>query len=189
MTNFDFLLKDKQFETFSGVAVAAEKTLHIDLSTCIINCRRAMEFAVKWMYSVDGSLLMPYQDTLVSLMNTEEFRDIVGGDIWRRMDFIRRMGNNAAHTGKKITEEQAALCLENLYIFMDFIACCYAKEYEQREFDHSLTEKLKDAVIVEKPLVEGLDLQLFAEKEKSLEQLMAENEALKAELTARREEQ
>ena len=117
MTNFDFLVKDKQFESFSGVAVAAEKTLHIDLSTCIINCRRAMEMAVKWMYSVDSSLVMPWQDTLVSLMNTEEFRDIVGTDIWRRMDFIRRVGNNAAHTGKKVTEEQAMLCLENLYIF------------------------------------------------------------------------
>ena len=45
MTNFDFLTKDKQFETFSGIAVVAEKTLHIDLSTCIINCRRAMEMA------------------------------------------------------------------------------------------------------------------------------------------------
>ena len=55
--------------------------------------------AVKWMYSVDGSLVMPWQDTLVSLMNTEEFRNIVGTDIWRRMDFIRRVGNNAAHTG------------------------------------------------------------------------------------------
>ena len=65
-----------------------------------------MEFAVKWMYSVDKALVMPYQDTLVSLMNTEDFRDIVGADIWRRMDLIRRMGNNAAHTGKKITEEQ-----------------------------------------------------------------------------------
>ena len=83
MTNFDFLIKDKQFETFSGIAVTAEKTLHIDLSTCIINCRRAMEMAVKWMYSVDSSLVMPWQDTLVSLMNTEEFRDIVGNDIRR----------------------------------------------------------------------------------------------------------
>ena len=48
MTNFDFLTKDKQFDIFSGVAVAAEKILHIDTEASIINCRRAMEFAVKW---------------------------------------------------------------------------------------------------------------------------------------------
>ena len=178
MTNFDFLAKDKQFETFSGVSVAAEKTLHIDLSTCIINCRRAMEMAVKWMYSVDSSLVMPWQDTLVSLMNTEEFRDIVGGDIWRRMDFIRRVGNNAAHTGKKVTEEQAMLCLENLYIFMDFVACCYATEYEQGAFN---SELLKEAPAETPPAVQVPDI--------DLEALMAENATLKAELTARREEQ
>lgn len=178
MTNFDFLIKDKQFETFSGIAVAAEKTLHIDLSTCIINCLRAMEMAVKWMYSVDSSLVMPWQDTLVSLMNTEEFRDIVGNDIWRRMDFIRRVGNNAAHTGKKVTEEQAMLCLENLYIFMDFVACCYATEYEQGAFDPEL---LKETSAEAVPAVQVPDI--------NLEALMAENAALKAELTARREEQ
>ena len=53
MTNFDFLTSDPQFNTFSSVAVSAEKILHIDPSASVINCRRAMEFAVKWMYSVD----------------------------------------------------------------------------------------------------------------------------------------
>ena len=70
MTNFDFLTLDPQFNTFSDVAVSAEKIMHIDPAAGIINCRRAMEFAVKWMYSVDGELVMPYQDTLVSLMST-----------------------------------------------------------------------------------------------------------------------
>ena len=69
MTNFDFLTSDPQFNTFSSVAVSAERILHIDPAACVLNCRRAMEFAVKWMYSVDKALVMPYQDSLVSLMN------------------------------------------------------------------------------------------------------------------------
>lgn len=119
MTNFDFLKSKRTFDSFADAAIAAERIFSIDPSACVLNCRRAMEFAVKWMYSVDKALVMLYQDTLVSLMNAEDFRDIVGTDIWRRMDFIRRMGNNAAHSGKKVTEEQAGLCLENLYIFLD----------------------------------------------------------------------
>ena len=91
MTNFDFLKKESQFAGFAEVAVAAERIINIDTEACILNCRRAMEFAVKWMYSVDRALVMPYQDTLVSLMNTEEFREIVDHDLWRRMDFIRKM--------------------------------------------------------------------------------------------------
>ena len=77
MTNFDYLKKEPKFNTFSDVAIAAEKILYIDPTSCIINCRRAMEFAIKWMYSVDASLSMPYQDNLISLMSTEEFRDII----------------------------------------------------------------------------------------------------------------
>ena len=179
MTNFDFLKSDPQFESFADAAIAAEKILHIDVAACIINCRRAMEFAVKWMYSVDGSLVMPYQDTLVSLMNTEEFRDIVGMDLWRRMDFIRKMGNNAAHSGKKVTMEQAVLCLENLYIFLDFVAYCYSENYTEGKFNPALLHKQPDAIAAVPAQIPNVDLQALIE----------ENKALKEELTARRAEQ
>ncbi len=178
MTNFDFLTKDSQFDTFSSVAIAAEKTLHIDLSTCIINCRRAMEMAVKWMYSVDGALQMPYDDRLVCLMNNEDFREIVGIDIWRRMKLIRELGNDATHTGKRITREQAELCLENLFVFLDFVAYCYSDNYIENCFNKELLE-----LTVE----EALDF--VTQDNIDLKSLIAENEALKAELTARREEQ
>ena len=117
MTNFDFLLSYPQFEPFSATAVAAERVLHIDIATCAVNCRRAMEAAVRWIYSVDGSLAMPYDTRLVALMGSEEFRELVGTDIWRRMEFIRKVGNNAAQGEKKVTREQAELCLENLFVF------------------------------------------------------------------------
>ena len=100
MTNFDFLLSDGQFASFAETAVSAERIFSIDPAASVLNCRRAVEFAVKWMYSVDDALVMPWQDTLVSLTGTEEFRDIVGPDLWKRLDLIRRLGNNAAHSGK-----------------------------------------------------------------------------------------
>ena len=179
MTNFDTFLSTPQFSSFAPVAVSAERILHIDPSACVLNCRRAMEFAVKWMYSVDKALVMPYQDSLVSLMNTEDFRDIVGADIWRRMDFIRRIGNTAAHTGKKITEEQAALSLENLYAFLDFVAYCYAENYTEGHFDRSLLTQPTEPPAA--PVQEVPEVDLAA--------LMAENAALKEQLTARRNQQ
>ncbi|WP_070088547.1 DEAD/DEAH box helicase family protein [Merdimonas faecis] len=179
MTNFDFLKEESQFDSFADVAISAEKILHIDVEASVINCRRAMEFAIKWMYSVDGSLVMPYQDTLVSLMSTEEFRDIVDSDLWRRLDFVRRVGNNAAHNGKKITLDQAKLCLENLYIFLDFVAYCYAKDYTEGEFNVELLEESKQPVLEDESPISEIDLKA----------LIAENQALKEQLTARREEQ
>ena len=179
MTNFDLFTKEQDFATFVEPAVSAERIYQIDPAACVLNCRRAMEAAVKWMYSVDAELVMPYQDNLISLINTDEFRVIVDDNLLRRMDFIRKTGNTAAHAGKKISKEQAALCLENLYIFFDFVAYCYADEYQEGTFDPSLLEKEPPVPV---PAI-NLDAEL------KLEKLMAENAALKEELTARRVEQ
>ena len=177
MSNFKFLLSDPSFAPFMEVAMAAEKILHIDPAACILNCRRSMEFAVKWMYSVDKELEMPYQDNLQSLMTREEFRGIVGNDIWRRMDYIRMKGNNAAHNTGKISEAAAMLCLENLHIFLDFVAYCYAEEYTETKFDPALVPTGMPTAPA--PIVPDVDLTALIE----------ENKKLKEQLTARREEQ
>lgn len=179
MTNFDYLKSEPQFHIFADVAISAERIIHIDPEACIINCRRSMEFAIKWMYSIDQSLVRPYQDNLSSLMHTEEFKDIVDENLWKRLDFIRRMGNNAAHTGKKVTFDQAALCLQDLFIFLDFIAYCYGDQYEERQYDAALLDTEKQD---KKPEMERIS-------EVDLKALMAENAALKEELTARRQVQ
>ena len=177
MTNFDFLLAEPQFSPFSEAAVAAEKILHIDPAASVMNCRRAMEFAVKWMYSVDSSLEMPYDDKLVLLLGSEDFRDIVGKDLWQRLNLIRRLGNDVVHDSKKkITLEEATLCLENLHIFMDFVAYCYGNDYVEKPFDASL-------------LAEHKEVPAPSQAQFDFEKLLAENKALREELTARREQQ
>ena len=194
MSNFKFLLSDPAFAPFAEVAMAAEKILHIDPAACILNCRRAMEFAVKWMYSVDKELEMPYQDNLQSLMTREEFRSIVGPDIWRRMDYIRMKGNNAAHATSKISEAAAMLCLENLHIFLDFVAYCYADTYEETKFDPKIVQEIatsaspprndsgeRIATAPAEPRNDTVDV--------DLQKLIEENKKLKEQLTARREEQ
>ena len=103
MTNFDIFLSEPKFASFAEVAVSAERILQIDPAACVLMCRRAMEFAVKWMYSADEALELPWDDKLVSLMSTDEFRDVVGADMLQRLHYIRKVGNTAAHAGKKIT--------------------------------------------------------------------------------------
>ncbi len=155
MTNFDFLTKDPQFQTFASVAIAAEHLLHIDPSSCVLNCRRAMEFAVKWMYQVDKGLDKPERDSLLSLMNGSSFREVVGSEIFERMEFIRKLGNLAAHSGEGISKEQAELCLENLFIFLDQIAYFYAEDYQTQRFDRSLLELTVEEALSFVPNAEG----------------------------------
>ncbi|MBD8949739.1 MAG: DUF4145 domain-containing protein [Blautia obeum] len=195
ITNFDYLKNESKFSTFANVAISAEKIILIDPEASILNSRRAMEFAIKWMYSVDSALEMPYRDNLQSLMNTEEYRQLVGADLWKRMDYIRRSGNNAAHSNKKLGRDEAMLCLENLFIYLDYVAYCYSDKYEERSFDKTIiTSRIKKAK-ESKEAANAIKAELTKEQETSakreldLQKLMAENASLKEELSARRQEQ
>ncbi len=194
ITNFDYLKQEPKFNSFSSVAISAEKIILMDPEASIINCRRAMEFAIKWMYSVEKELEMPYQENLISLMNSEDFRQIVGADIWKRMDFIRRCGNNVAHTGKKLGRDEAMLCLENLFIYLDYLAYCYSDNYEERTYNPKLIderiqknkESREQAKLTEEELKK--ELENSAQKDIDLQKLREENESLKEALSARRAE-
>ena len=180
MSNFTPYLSIPSFAAFAPIAESAEKILSIDPAACVLNCRRAMEAAVKWMYAVDGSLVMPWDDKLVTLINTEEFRGIVDEQLIFRLDFIRRMGNNAAHGGKVITREQAVLCLQNLFVFFDFLAYCYGENYTEHTFNPALLAEQSA-----QPTPPAVD----EDAARKLDALIKENAALKEQLTQRREEQ
>lgn len=177
MSNFDFLKSDTRFEAFAETAISAERTYHIDPAVCALACRSAMEFAVKWMYSVDESLVKPYESKLLSLLTTDEFRDLTGKDLFQRLDYIRKIGNNAGHNPKSVSGDQALLALKNLHVFMDFIAYCYGTNYVKTEFFEPETELLKQQA----PPVQILSPEI------DIDALIFENQALKEELTKRRE--
>ena len=195
ITNFDYLKKESKFSSFADVAISAEKIILIDPEASIINSRRAMEFALKWMYSVDEELERPYQDNLYSLMNAEEYRQIVGPDLWKRMNYIRRSGNNVAHSNKKLGRDEAMLCLENLFIYLDYIAYCYSDHYEDRSFDKSLIISRLEKAKQSKEIANAVNEELIKEQKKSakqeldLQKLIEENASLKEALSARRQEQ
>ena len=176
MTNFDYYKKEKDFESFIDIAIVAEKSYQMDTNTCILNCRRAMEMAIKWMYSIDMELHMPYKDSLGTLMYDDTFRAILTDDIWNRLEFIRKEGNLAAHNEKPKSKNEAKLCLYNLFCFVDFLYYTYSYDYEERKYDASLLEQ---------ETKEKIDAQI---SNIDLKQLIEENKALKEELSKRRTE-
>ena len=176
MTNFDYYKKEKDFESFIDIAIVAEKSYQMDTNTCILNCRRAMEMAIKWMYSIDMELHIPYKDSLGTLMYDDTFRAILTDDIWNRLEFIRKEGNLAAHNEKPKSKNEAKLCLYNLFCFVDFLYYTYSHDYEERKYDASLLEQ---------ETKEKIDVQI---SDIDLKQLIEENKALKEELSKRRTE-
>ena len=130
------------------------------------------------------------QDNLQSLMNSEDYRQTIGPDLWKRMDYIRRSGNNAAHSSRKLGRDEAMLCLENLFIYLDYIAYCYSDQYQRRAFDKTLItariEKAKKSKEDAKAAKEALEKEQekAAQQELDLKKLSAENASLREELSA-----
>lgn len=188
--NFSFLVQEPQFEYFTNIAVLAEQLLPIDAVSSVINCRRALECAVRWLYSVDRSLKKPWDDKLVTLINTDEFRRLVGNTLYKRADFIRKVGNHAAHNGSGIKEEEALLCLENLHIFLNFIGQCYSTQCKNTRFRQDLVfapkideQNLSSCKKKRTELVKNDEL-----PNPGLDVLMRLNKTVQEELTAKRKE-
>lgn len=194
-TNFDYLKEESKFSTFADIAVSAERMILIDMDSCLFNCRRAMEFAIKWMYSVDSGLTMPYSDDLYTLMYENSFKDFVPSEIFFQIDYIRKTSNKIVHTTKKFSYEIALLCLKNLSTFLDFVACCYSDNYSEHVFDEKYINDRKEKIKQSKAEAEQTKQDLL-EKQKELEKkeldlknLIDENAQLKEKLSARRKEQ
>ena len=138
MTNFDFLRKDSQFQAFSDACVEAEKSISSSPALCALGVRKSAELAVKWLYSIDPALTMPYKDNFSALVFNPSFTDTVDEDMLNHLRYIIKLGNFAAHTSKQVTYREAVLALANLFDFILFIDYCYGSEYEERSFDESL---------------------------------------------------
>ena len=68
ITNFDYLKQEPKFSRFADVAISAERIILMDPEASIINSRRAMEFAVKWMFR-NHTQLSYFKDLLATVKN------------------------------------------------------------------------------------------------------------------------
>jgi type I restriction enzyme R subunit len=184
VTNFIFLQKKAQFASFANACLEAEKSLQVSPATCAILTRRALELAVKWLYASDSELQVPYQDNLSSLIHESTFKSIIDEDLFPLMKYIIKLGNIAVHTNSSITRDEAILALHNLHQFIDWLDYCYSDKYSESEFKEELLltgDEPRKRPEEYKELYEKL-----SSKDRKLEDLMRENEALRNVLTDKR---
>lgn len=181
-SNFAYLLDKKGYSEFAQAAVEAEKALAISPASVAIHARRALELGVKFIYSVEPSLTIPYKDNLSALIHNYCFKDMIGLDLFHLIKFIVRLGNVAVHSGSPVQAEDAILSLRNLHSFCDWIDYSYSEDYQQVEFDVN---------ILPKPASESQNRQQLQKmayaldkKSQSLEELKKLNEDLMNQLQA-----
>ena len=185
MSNFEFLKQNKIFNNFSESCIEAENGIGLNTVTCSILCRRALELGVKWLYANDNDLKIPYQNNLSALVHDITFKNIIDEKLLKQIEYIIKLGNYVVHNNKKISREEAILSLRYLYNFMQWIAYCYADNFEEKEFDESILQTQSENILAVKEresLYEELE-----KKDKKLEETRRENEELRAKLTKKRE--
>ena len=174
MANFDFLKEKSEYALFSNSAIEAEKVYNSSPAMCAVGCRKALELAVKWVYSADNTIDMPYRDNLQSMIHEPTFRFAVDYNTWGKILLIVRLGNLAVHTERNVSQSDAISSLKGLFEFIQWIDYCYGSDYEERTFDEKYIPKEK--VI--------LDTEKIKQQESLLEQKDAEIDKLRKQIEA-----
>lgn len=183
-TNFDYLLNKTKYKDFAIQAVEAEKSIAISPASCAIHSRRALELAVRFVYSFDSYLVLPYQDNISSLIHEYTFKSIIEPRLFPMLKYVIKLGNIAVHTNKSISRDDAIVSLKDLYEFCDWIDYSYSQDYQEKSFDESLlstgTEKRIDADEL-KALYDEL-----SSKDKKLSEVLNANEELRQQMAEKR---
>ena len=114
-----------QYTDLIQTVQAAEKLRTIDTAAAVITCRRALELTLKWIYTQDKNLIPPYQDNLAAHLNSPELQNLLGQDLYKRINYIRIRGNAAAHSTTQPEPEQADLALRNLNLLLRHLTKTY----------------------------------------------------------------
>lgn len=183
-TNFDYLLEKKEYADFAVQAVEAEKSIAISPATCAILSRRALELAVRFVFSYDAELKLPYQDNVSSLIHERTFRDIIEPRLFPMLKYTIHLGNVAVHTNSNIKRDEAIIALRDLFEFCDWIDYSYSKEYEERTFDESILLS-GDEKRVKADELKALHDDLSS-KDRQLAEVLKENEELRKQMAAER---
>ena len=185
MMNFSFLSSKPEYALFSSACIEAEKIYATAPAMCAVGCRKALELAVKWVYSADKTMKMPYKDNLQSLIHEPTFRFAVDANTWGKLPFIIKLGNLAVHTERSVQPSDALASLRGLFEFIQWIDYCYGADYEERTFDESLIPTQR--MVVDTKKIKEQE-SLLDEKKAEIEALRKQIEQLAARYTAEKEQ-
>ncbi|WP_088227375.1 DEAD/DEAH box helicase family protein [Desulfosporosinus sp. FKB] len=176
--NFDFLQGQTEYMLFAPACIEAERVLATSPAMASVGSRKALELAVKWVYSADNTISMPYRDNLQALIHEPSFRFAMDIQTWSKLPYMIKLGNLAVHTEKAISRSDAILSLSSLFEFVQWIDYCYGSNYLERHFNEG-------SIPSEKVII---DEEKIKEKDSEIEALRAKIAAMSERLTADKEQ-
>ncbi|MCD8048362.1 MAG: DEAD/DEAH box helicase family protein [Clostridia bacterium] len=185
MSNFEFLTEKSEYALFAAAAIEAEKVYVTSPAMCAVGCRKALELAVKWVYSADNTMQLPYKDNLQALVHEPTFRFAVDYNTWGKLPFIIKLGNLAVHTERSVQPSDALAAVRGLFEFIQWIDYCYGKDYKERKFNEKAVPKEK--VIIDTKKIKEQE-SLLGEKDAEIENLRKQIAELSEQYTKAKEQ-
>jgi type I restriction enzyme, R subunit len=171
-------------------AARAESLARPDPRAACFYARRALELLVHWVYKHDSAVVLPYQDNLGALVHEPTFKNAAGPAVFNKAVLVTKLGNGAVHHMRAVSVDEAVVAVRELFHVGYWLAHTYAKGAKPPAGTAFYPDKLPDAAQGAKQTAAQLlklEEQLHAKDEK-LSALLADKDALDAELARLRAE-
>jgi type I restriction enzyme R subunit len=126
MTQFNFL--KIEFPAVFRHAARAEALGLSDPRAACFYSRLTLEVIVDWIYSRDGTLREPFENTLAARIYETTFRRLVGEPIVAKARIVKDLGNNAVHQTRAVDPQAAITTLRELFHICYWLARTYGRE-------------------------------------------------------------
>ncbi len=178
MSNFDFIKQNPEYAVLAKPAITAEEMLIDYPDLCAFSCRKALEFGVQWVYTVE-KVYFSSHDKLMSLIHNWPIKnaDTMMNAMWPEIKDLVYLGNDSAHEKDAISQKQALVALNTLFDFLKWIDWKYGKHtkgYTPPVFDTKKIKKSYSPAAANK--LKHKAMTLIKERDALLEQYKAEME-------------
>lgn len=138
MRNFDILKDIAGLRTVYRYCSTAEDFQIVNPIVSAQNARLALETMVKTIYRLKG-WQMGERANLLSLTTDERFVAFIdSSEMMRRIHYVRKIGNNAAHGGDYVGRRESFFAVLNLYYFIGSVLLVWQMIDTLPDFDKAL---------------------------------------------------
>lgn len=177
MSNFSFI--SSTFTPLAATLQKAEQQVYTEPTYSVVLCRKSLEEWVRWLYENDADLEEPYDTSLNTLLHQQDFKDLLAPSLFKQVNLVRKLGNDAVHTNIKIKPSDALHVLQLMHGFTAWVVKVYSDtKVVVPPFDIALVPTVADAVKVKDELKKLEDA--FLQSQELNRKLNEELERIKA---------
>ena len=124
MSNFSHI--SGIWSRFAATLIEAEKQIYTAPPYAAVLCRKSLEEWIRWIYENDTDLEEPFDTSLNSLLHNQDLRNLLAPSLFKQVNLVRKLGNDAVHSSSKIYPEESLHVLQIMHGFTSWVMRVYS---------------------------------------------------------------